>query len=239
MVVVWLEWILRRMENSATLRQNADNDIFPKRTPHGRDPAMEDSVSCWITRLKQGNADAAGKLWDVYFRRLTGLASARLGRQPRRLADEEDVALSVFDSLCRGAARGNFPKLTDRDNLWALLVVITSRKVCDYVTAERAQKRGGGQVRAASDLAEESLREAAALDAVLSREPTPDMTASFDEECDRLLQLLEPDLRQLALGKLAGATNEELATELQCGLRTIERRLTLIRKIWKEAATGN
>ena len=200
---------------------------------------MEDSVSYWITHLKTGNADAAQKLWDVYFQRLTRLARARLGSQPRRLADEEDVALSVFDSLCRGANHGNFPKLTDRDNLWTLLVVITSRKVCDYVAAERAQKRGGGQVRAASELANDALRDAVALDAVLSREPTPDMAASFNEECDRLLQLLDPDLRQLALGKLEGASHEELATQLQCGLRTIERRLSLIRKIWKDAASGS
>ena len=114
---------------------------------------MDDSVTFWITHLKNGDADAAHKLWDAYFHRLTGLARSRLGSQTRRMADEEDVALSVFDSLCRGATRGNFPKLTDRDNLWTLLVVMTARKVCDYVSAARAQKRGGGQVQAATDLA--------------------------------------------------------------------------------------
>lgn len=196
---------------------------------------MEDSVSYWIKHLKQGDAAAAERLWDVYFQRLTVLARSRIGRFPRRVTDEEDVALSVFDSLCRGAARGCYPKLTDRVNLWSLLVVITSRKVCDYITAERTQKRGGGRVVAASDLASGSERQAAALDAVLSQEPTPEMAAMFAEECERLLGLLEPDLQRIALGKMDGQSNEELATLLNCGLRTIERRLELIRRIWKAA----
>ena len=196
---------------------------------------MEDSVSFWIAHLKNGNAEAAQKLWDAYFHRLTGLARTRIGSQYRRVTDEEDVALSVFDSLCRGATRGIYPKLTDRDNLWTLLVVMTSRKVCDYVTAERAKKRGGGQVRAESDLKNRSEQEAAALDLIMSREPSPEMAASFAEECERFLNLLETDLRPLAIGKLEGFSNEELATQLNCGLRTIERRLNLIRKIWHES----
>lgn len=196
---------------------------------------MDDSISYWIEHLKQGDADAAGRLWEAYFRRLSSFARARMGSFPRRVADEEDVALSVFDSLCRGASRGNYPKLTDRDNLWSLLVVITSRKVCDYITAERRQKRGGGQVVAASELASDAQREAAVLDAVLSREPTPEMAATFAEECERLLNLLDPDLRQLALSKMEGHNNEELAAAMNCGLRTVERRLELIRRIWKDA----
>ena len=45
----------------------------------------------------------------------------------RRDFDEEDVALSVFQSLCDGVKSGKFSRLDDRVNLWALLVVITSR----------------------------------------------------------------------------------------------------------------
>lgn len=194
---------------------------------------MDDSISQWIHQIKAGDADAAGRLWDAYFERLSALARARIGRFPKRLADEEDVALSVFASLCRGAARGNFPKLSDRDNLWSLLAVITSRKVCDYMTAERARKRGGGEVAAASDLAGDSSN-VNCLDAVLSREPTPEMAAVFAEECERLLGKLDPELRQLAIGKMDGLSNEELARDLDCGLRTVERRLRLIRQTWSE-----
>ena len=84
------------------------------------------SVSHWIVQLKAGNQAAAQELWEDYFQRLVRLARRRLRGRSRRAADEEDVALSAFDSFCRGAEQGRFPRLTDRDNLWRLLVVITA-----------------------------------------------------------------------------------------------------------------
>ena len=64
----------------------------------------------WISGLKQGDQAAASGLWESYFRRLVGLARARLRDVPRRIADEEDVALSAFDSFCRRAQAGQFPQ---------------------------------------------------------------------------------------------------------------------------------
>jgi hypothetical protein len=76
-------------------------------------------------------------LWEHYYPRGT----------PRRFADEEDVALSAFDSFCRGVDLGRFPWLKDRDGLWALRVLITVRKAADLVQYNRRDRRGGGQVR--------------------------------------------------------------------------------------------
>src|SRR5262249_15487625 len=104
------------------------------------------SVTLWIEQLKAGNPAAAQPLWQDYFRRLVGVARTRLRGAPRRAADEEDVALSAFDSFCRGAARGRFPRLADRDDLWQLLVLIRERKAVDLVQHERRRKRGGGAV---------------------------------------------------------------------------------------------
>ena len=200
---------------------------------------MDDSISYWIDHLKRGDAAAAERLWRAYFERLTGYARARLGRFPRRASDEEDVAVSVFDSLCRGAATGRYPRLSDRQDLWSLLVVMTSRKVCDVIATERAQKRGGGQVRVASELHADPAAAAAAFEAVLSREPTPEMAAVFEEACQGLLGRLDPDLRRLALLRLDGESVEEIAATLGCGVRTVERRLGLIRRIWQEADRAN
>src|SRR5262249_7150341 len=80
---------------------------------HGMDMSSAGSVSEWIGRLKAGDADAAQQLWERYFRRLVGLARAKLRSAPRRAADEEDVALSAFDSFCQAAAQGRFPQLRD------------------------------------------------------------------------------------------------------------------------------
>ena len=86
------------------------------------------SVSHWINLLKSGDAAAIQRLWEAYFPRLVGMARKKLREAPRRAADEEDVALSAFDSFCDGVARGRFPQLTDRDDLWHILVTITARK---------------------------------------------------------------------------------------------------------------
>ena len=102
------------------------------------------SVTSWIVQLKQGNHDAAQKLWERDFEQLVRLARTRLIGSRRRVAeaDEEDAALSAFESFCEGAARGQFPKLTDRDDLWRLLVVITLRKVSDQVVRHGARSVG-------------------------------------------------------------------------------------------------
>jgi hypothetical protein len=90
--------------------------------------ASDGSITRLIVLLKDGDRDAAQPLWDAYFRRLVGLARARLRGTPRGMADEEDVALSAFDGFCRRAERGDFPQLADRDDLWQLLFVLTVRK---------------------------------------------------------------------------------------------------------------
>jgi hypothetical protein len=78
------------------------------------------SVTHWLGAIKNGEAAAAQKLWEAYYRRLVGLARQRLGETPRGAADEEDVALSALNSFVEGLAHGRFPQLNDRDDLWRL-----------------------------------------------------------------------------------------------------------------------
>ncbi len=98
------------------------------------DGADETSVSTLIQGMKRGDHEAIEKLWARYFARLTELAKRKLSGIPQRSFDEEDIAVSVFDSLCRGAARGNFKSLSDRDDLWALLLTIVKQKAMPDTT---------------------------------------------------------------------------------------------------------
>ncbi len=184
------------------------------------------SVTRYIAELKAGEESAAEQLWQAYFQRLVGLARTKLGPRARPLADEEDVALSAFKSLCLGAARGRFPLLHDRANLWPLLVVLTIRKAQDLVKYEEREKRGGGVH------GNGGLPGGGDLEAVLSREPSPEFSAMVAENCERLLNRLEPAERQIALLRLEGYTNAEIAARQGCALRTVERRMELIRRIW-------
>ena len=199
--------------------------------------ASSTSVTQWIDRLKAGDPDAAQNLWERYFRRLVGLARKKLRSAPRRAADEEDVALSAFDSFCRGAGQERFPQLHDRLDLWQLLVLLTARKASDLAQHERRQKRGGGGVldEAALPVPARSSAQGAALEQIEGPEPTPAFAAQVAEEYGRLLERLDsPELRTVAMRKVEGYGNEEIAAQLGCGLRTVERRLRLIRNLWEQ-----
>src|SRR5262249_8542604 len=185
----------------------------------------EASVTRWIDALKAGDPDAAQKLWERYFRRLVGLARQKLRAAPRRAADEEDVALSAFASFCRRAAQGCFPQLHDRLDLWQLLVLLTARKASDLAQHQRRQKPGGGAVldEAALIGPGDSSSQEAALEQIEAPEPTPAFAAQVAEECRRLLEHLDgPELRCIALRKMEGHSNKEIAAQLGCGLRTVE-----------------
>jgi DNA-directed RNA polymerase specialized sigma24 family protein len=194
------------------------------------------SVTNWLGNFRAGDPDAAQRLWERYFERLVVLARGRL----RALhvstadADEEDAALGAFNSFCAGVERGRFPQLSDRDDLWRLLVTITLRKVLDEAAKQRRRKRGGGRVRNEADLAGSSGKSTAiTLEQFVAEEPTPEFAASVAEEyVNRLESLGDDKLRRIATWKLEGYTNAEIAAQLGCALRTVMYKLELIRRKW-------
>jgi DNA-directed RNA polymerase specialized sigma24 family protein len=195
--------------------------------------AADGTVTHWLGPLKAGDPEAARRLWDVYVPRLVALARDRLRGRPIGVADEEDVALSAFDSFCRGAARGRFARLDHRDDLWQLLVVITVRKAISLARGERRAVRGGGRVQSLSDL------DGPEAEAILGHEPGPELATQVAEECRRLLGLLRDDtLRSIALWKMEGYTNAEIAEKLGCVRFTVDRKLRAIRRAWSSAEEG-
>ncbi len=199
--------------------------------------ATTGSVTHWLHQLGGGDPAAAQPLWERYIDRLVRLAALKLRGAPRRAADEEDVALSAFESFCQGVARGRFPQLHDRDNLWGLLVRITARKALNLAQHERRQKRGGGRIvdEAALAAADSPCGADGGLDRIVGHEPTPAFAAQVAEECRRLLdQLGDAELRQVAVWKMEGYTNAEIAARTGRAVPTVERRLRLIRKVWEQ-----
>jgi DNA-directed RNA polymerase specialized sigma24 family protein len=203
--------------------------------------ASTGSVTTWVEQLRAGNRAAAQQLWERYFSRLVNLARTKLQGLRSRAADEEDVALSAFDSFYRGVEQGRFPQLDDRNNLWELLLVITIRKAIDLRHHETRQKSGGGKVAGESALDGRLGSEVggAGIEEVLGVEPTPALAVEAADEVQRLLGMLPTEaVRSVALLKLEGYTNAEIADRLGCAEATVERRLSLIRSVWKESAPG-
>jgi RNA polymerase sigma factor (sigma-70 family) len=195
----------------------------------------EEPISHWLHGLARGDQSAVRKIWEQYFERLVQLARRRLAGSDRRMSDEEDVALSAFHSLCRGAAEGRFARLEDRDDLWRLLMVITARKAIHQKRYNHRQKRGGGRVRGESALTRRgSSEDLAAIGQALGTEPTPEFAAQMNEQCERMLDdLHDGSLKTMALLKLEGYTNQEIADQLGYTVRTVGRKLQRTRQIWE------
>jgi DNA-directed RNA polymerase specialized sigma24 family protein len=206
-----------------------------------QETAMDaNTITRWIDGLKAGDQEAARQLWDHYFQKLVRLAGRKLPAQMRRTFDEEDVALSAFKSFCAGVAEDRFPQLNDRDNLWAVLVIIAVRKAQAYLERQTRQKRGGGQVRGDSVfLKAQAEGTPVGFDALVSAEPTPAFTAQVAEECQRLLDALgDESLQTIAVLKMQGHTIDEIAAGVGCTKRAVQRRLEIIRRTWQEKKPG-
>ena len=201
--------------------------------------SYESPVSIWINELKAGEPQAAQAIFEQYFQRVIGLAQRKLQGTPRRIADEEDVALSAIHSLCRGAARGRFPQLDDRHDLWTILAMIASRKSVDQIQYQNRQKRGSGRVHGESIFVSAAEDRPQGLADFAPSSPPLEGLDDLAGECEHLLEKLGDDsLRELALLKLEGYTNEEIAQKLDCARRTVQRRLKLIQDIWTQELPG-
>ncbi|MFO0922854.1 MAG: ECF-type sigma factor [Pirellulales bacterium] len=189
------------------------------------------SITHWYRKLETGDGEAAQALWDRFFVRMAEVARRKLRDVSKADADQEDIALSAFESLWKGAIRGMYPAIDDRSDLWKLLIVITQRKVLDKLQYDQRLKRcppktseGGGVI-------------IPAVDDVAGQDPTPDMIVEFEEEVRRLLSLLPTEeMRRIALLKTEGYTIEEISKKLNRGHATVERKIRTIRAIWEEQA---
>lgn len=190
----------------------------------------EDSPTLWVEQLRQGDSAAGQKLWQRYYENLVHLARRRLQFSTIRSADEEDVALSAFHSFFRGVERGRFPQLGDRCDLWRVLVTLTLNKVAHLRRDQGRQKRGGGWKLV-------PLSDAECVESLTVHEPSPAMAAELIERFQQLMgRLADPMLRRIAVAKLEGYTNAEIAENLDVAERTVERKLTLIRATWLESS---
>ena len=121
------------------------------------------------------------------------------------------------------------------------MAAITVRKAIDrrrwYDRWKRSGRpASGGEAAASGWLCRAASSEAAGVLArAVSKEPNPELSAILREQLERLLEALtDPTLRQIAEWRMEGASNAEIAGRLGRAVRTIERKLELIRLTWEK-----
>jgi DNA-directed RNA polymerase specialized sigma24 family protein len=196
------------------------------------------SITRWLKGLKAGRPEAVEAIWNRYYARVLAVARRRLLRAPHQaVEDGEDVALSVLHGLAVGAAQGRFERLEDRSDLWQVLAAITARKAMQRRRWYDRWKRSGRSPSGGPA----SLHRAPPADAeaplaeIAGKEPDPEVAAILREQLARLLDALpDPTLRQIAEWRMQGAGNAEIARRLGRAVRTVERKVELIRLVWEE-----
>ncbi|TWT92737.1 ECF-type sigma factor [Stieleria varia] len=176
------------------------------------------SIAVWIDAVRRGDESAAGELWRRYFHQLMHLARSRMRTLPRATYDEEDAAISTFRVLCQKLQDGDYPAVQRHDELWRLMLTILIRKINRRAEYESADKRGAPAT--GTDLPDPISVEW--------------IQAGVSDECEHLLRKLDdPHLERVALWKLDGYTDDEIAKKLNRTRRTVQRMLRLIRDIWE------
>ena len=177
------------------------------------------SISGLYQQWRGGDRAGFEQLITRFRSRLLALANSALGRKYHCSPEAEDALQSAMISFWESPNRAGLGDAPDRDDLWNVLGTMTVRKVLRHQERERAQKRGGGKVVTGLP-----------LDAMARTSQDDSLETHFEE----LLNLLDEELRQFAILRLIGHRNQEIAAELDCSERKVERKLQLVRAVWQE-----
>ena len=198
------------------------------------------SVTGWIEDLKAQDPGAQEKIWSRFVDRLVRHANRKLRCASQRVVDAEDIANMAFANFFQKSP-GEFEKLFNREDLWQILAMLVERRAIDQIRKESAKKNGGGMIVNEDVLAGDFAERANGLDNLPGKGTPIEFDMMLAEELELRLGLLPEDSkhRQVAIEKLQGYNNREIADRLAMGLRSVERKLEQIRDIFKSSLTNS
>jgi DNA-directed RNA polymerase specialized sigma24 family protein len=137
----------------------------------------------------------------------------------------------MFRSVCLGFAGGRFPDLHDRESLWRLMLVITCQKISNRHRFDHQQRRDIRRTLTDSVFYTSDAAQMEHNSPLISTEPAPEFVAEFVETCENLFDKFDdPMLEKITTLRMEGFSDSEIATQLDCSRRTVQRRLEIIRR---------
>jgi DNA-directed RNA polymerase specialized sigma24 family protein len=140
-----------------------------------------------------------------------------------------------MNKLCQRLMNAELVRPKNPEQLWHLLHVMVLQKLIDYRRRERTKKRGGGKNQGDVALKGAHTQDplGTGIQQVCDRAPSAAELVMVEEQKQRLLNELEdPTLRQIAIWKMEDRSNAEIADLLGLCVRTVERKLRIIRSLW-------
>ena len=162
-----------------------------------------------------------------HFVPLVAHANDILRRSGSYRSSGEDIVQSVLCRMVKKLRANELPDQISPQQFFLLLKKAVRDRAIDSLREQIRLKRGGGMVHleVASEMHSDNSRASISSDG--------DSETAIVLIVQRLLdELGDDELRRFAQAKLYGYSNAEIAQEQKCSVRTVERKLNLIRRIW-------
>lgn len=216
---------MRCYKNAEVIRGIMTSQLIESPRPSSRSTG---SVTRWLrSPHDQAAAPAAELLWHRFGFRLVRLARWQLRYAGDHAYDEEDLALSTLFAFYQRAVTGKFQSISNRHQLWKLLVTISLNKSHNIRRRTRRQKH----VAFPQEFSAEGQGSTPTLDSAT-------WIIEMADHCDYLLHILDEHdptgvLKTITLLRLDGTSVSRIARHLSCTRRTVNTRLALIQSIWQ------
>ena len=191
----------------------------------------------------QERRNAETGLWEHFADNIRHLARNRMPAGGLPVADDEDVAISVFRVFFDGIKDGRFEAVRSRSQTQALLNRLAIDKTIDLIRFHQAKRRCP-RIRQSNDEDDSSNKQESISfvqtipdDFVDNKQRTAPTEVEWRDEAIRMIDSLsESTLKTIVVMRFLGYSNDEIASELGCVTRTVERKLNVIRRIWGSVA---
>jgi RNA polymerase sigma factor (sigma-70 family) len=208
---------------------------------------FDETTTIIVNKIAAGDRMALDEFVHRYNWKMVRMASRYMRRLRTHLVtcDAEDAVNDTLAKLYQRAVDGELPRVKSSIQFWKMFISMLKVEVRGALDRDAATKRGGpGVHRSRSQrrrgdtpgdrprLRRDGFRlDYLSVDEVYSLLPPRHDLALIQIEIEEFLQHLgDPITRRIAMLKLEWYTNEQIAELLDYNARTIERKLTFIRK---------